>query len=410
MQGNVYSEIQPVKNVSFTSRLGYELISQNSHSWSPTYYYNDYQNYNDVTSVSDNNLRMYRFQWENFGSYSNKIGEHSINILAGMSSEIMSTKTSNATGGPMINELENFTQLDYISSQSNSIVSGAELIDKKVSYFGRVSYDYMSKYMFQASLRRDGASTSLLPKENRWGIFPSFSAGWVFTQEDFFPDSFFSFGKIRASWGQNGSLSNLSNYMYRSSITSTNLLYQLADNEVYTVAIPNMLNNPDLKWETSVQADIGIDLRMFDDRLNLTVDYFNKKTTDLITPNTPPLETGNTASAINGGDVLNRGFEFDLGYRNNIKELNYSININIATLHNEVTYLNPTIQRILGGASSGAGLNYTAFEEGLPVWYFWGYETDGINSSTGEANFVDQNTDGLINDSDKKSWEVQSLI
>lgn len=402
LQGNVFAEIKPVEHVTYTSKLGYDLLVQNSHLWNPTYYYNTYQNYNDVTSVTDNNLRRYRLLWENFVSYSNKIGDHSINILAGMSAETQSNKFTNATGGPMINELPNFAQLDFISSQANSIVSGTELIDKKLSYFGRATYDYKNRYLLQGSIRRDGASTSLLPTANRWGIFPSFSLGWVFTEESFFPKSLFNYGKLRASWGENGSLSNLTNYMYRSSITSTNLLYQLGDNKVYTVAVPNMLDNPDLRWETSVQTDIGIDLKMFDSRLNLTVDYFNKKTTDLITPNTPPIESGNTASAVNGGDVVNRGFEFELGYRGQVGKFKYVINGNLATLHNEVTFLNPTIQRILGGASNGAGLNYTAFQQGFPVWYFWGYKTNGINQTTGQPNFVDQNSDGIINDTDKK--------
>ena len=116
--------------------------------------------------------------------------------------------------------------------------------------------------MFVATLRRDGAGSSLLPKNTRWGIFPSFSLGWVFTEESFFPESIIDYGKMRLSWGKNGSLSNLSNYMYSSTITSTNLLYQLADLSYNTAATPNRLDNPGLTWESSVQTDIGLDIRM----------------------------------------------------------------------------------------------------------------------------------------------------
>jgi hypothetical protein len=140
---------------------------------------------------------------------------------------------------------------------------------------------------------------------------------------------------------------------------------------------------------------------MLKDKLTLTMDYFYKKTTDLITPNTPPLEAGNTAAMVNGGDILNTGFEFMAEFKNNIGEFNYSVSGNFTTLHNEVTYLNPSIQRILGGQSSGAATFFTAFEKGLPVWYFRGYKTDGINMTTGQANFIDQNEDGLINENDR---------
>jgi len=122
------------------------------------------------------------------------------------------------------------------------------------------------------------------------------------------------------------------------------------------------------------------------------MDYFYKKTTDLITPNTPPLEAGNTAAMVNGGDILNTGFEFMAEFKNNIGEFNYSLSGNFTTLKNEVTYLNPSIQRILGGQSSGAATFFTAFEEGLPVWYFRGYKTNGIDPSTGNPVFMD--TDG----------------
>jgi TonB-linked SusC/RagA family outer membrane protein len=318
-----------------------------------------------------------------------------------MSAEQRTNKFITATGGPMIAEDPNFAQLNFITSQANSGVAGQTFIDKKASYFGRVTYDYKNKYMLQGTIRRDGAGTSLLPAVNRWGIFPSFSAGWTFTEESFMPKTFITSGKLRASWGKNGSLSNLSNYMYNSIITSQYLLYELGDNVLYTAAVPNQLNNPDLKWEASVQTDIGLDIRMLRDKLSLTLDYYHKKTTDLITPNTPPLEAGNNASMINGGDILNSGLEFNAVYNNSIGGFKYTISGNFSTLHNEVTYLNPSIQRILGGQSSGASTFFTAFEQGLPVWYFRGYKTDGIDMTTGQAKFIDQNSDGIINENDR---------
>jgi TonB-linked SusC/RagA family outer membrane protein len=401
LQGSLFAELAPIKHVSFTSRLGYEIGGLNAKSWEPVYYYNSYNNYNDATSVTVTNTDSYYWLWENFASYTNNFNGHNISVLAGMSAEARNNRYTQASGGPMIKEDENYAELSFLASQDNSAVAGQPFLDKKASYFGRVSYDYQGRYLLQATVRRDGAGSSLLPPENRWGVFPSFSLGWVFTEESFFPESFISYGKLRASWGENGSLSNLTNYMYNSSIYSTYLLYQLGNGTMYTASVPNRLNNPELTWETSVQTDIGLDLRMLNDRINVTMDYYNKVTTDLITPNTPPLESGNNASAVNGGDVTNRGFEFELEYRKLTGDFTYSISGNFATLHNEVTYLNPTIQRISGGETSGAATFYTAFEEGLPVWYFRGYQTDGIDDATGQPVFVDQNDDMIINENDK---------
>jgi TonB-linked SusC/RagA family outer membrane protein len=401
LMGNLFTEIQPIKNVSFTSRLGYEISNTLSMGWNPVYFYNTYQAFNDVSSIVTATTNTNYWQWENFASYSNKVGLHNINILAGMSAESMMVQSINASGGPMLAENDDFAQLSLIASQANSGVGGMKTLDKKASYFGRISYDFNNKYMFQGTLRRDGAGTSMLPPANRWGLFPSFSTGWVFTEENFFPGSFIGYGKLRASWGKNGSLSNLSNYMYNSAVYLQYLLYELGDNVLYSASSRNQLDNPDLRWETSVQSDIGLDIRMFKDRLAINIDYFNKKTTDLITPNTPPLEAGNTAAMINGGDILNSGIEFMAEFQNNYGEFEYSISGNFSTLKNEVTFLNSSIQRILGGQSSGAATFFTAFEKGFPVWYFRGYKTDGIDMTTGQPNFIDQNGDGLINENDR---------
>lgn len=401
LQGSMFAELTPIKGLTYTSRLGYEIGGSEAKSWEPVYYYNSYNNYNDAASVLVTNTNTYFWLWENFASYTRSFKGHNVSALAGMSAESRDRRFTQASGSPMIKEDENYAELSFLASQTASSVAGQPFLDKKASYFGRLSYDYMGRYLFQATVRRDGAGSSLLPPENRWGVFPSFSIGWVFTEESFFPKSIFSYGKLRASWGENGSLSNLTNFMYNSSIYSTYLLYQLGDGKMYTAAVPNQLNNPELTWETSVQTDFGLDLRMLKDRVTMTMDYYIKKTTDLITPNTPPLESGNTASAVNGGDVTNRGFEFELEYRKAVGDFTYSLSGNFATLHNEVTYLNPTIQRISGGETSGAATFYTAFEQGLPVWYFRGYKTDGINATTGQPNFVDQNNDNLINEGDK---------
>lgn len=288
------------------------------------------------------------------------------------------------------------------------------MTDTKLSYFARINYDYENKYLFQATVRRDAAGLSILPKDNRWGTFPALSAGWVISNEDFFPElNGFSYAKIRGSWGQNGSLSNLGKYSYASNVVSSgsvtnyltwssmnaSTLYPLADGTYATASSPSVLGNNKLTWETSEQLDFGIDLRFLADRLGFTMDYYHKTTKDLITTNTPPLEAGNSASPINGGNVVNKGFDFELTWRDHIGDFKYSIAANLSTLKNEVTYLDPTISR-LNGASVNKWSSATAFEKGLPVWYFRGYKTDGIDPATGNVNFVDVNGDGTVNAND----------
>ena len=164
------------------------------------------------------------------------------------------------------------------------------------------------------------------------------------------------------------------------------------------------LGNPDLKWETSEQFDLGLDLRMFNSRLSITADYFVKKTKDLIVTGTQiPMSIGNGAPPVNAGNVKNQGFELELNWRDNIGDFSYGISANIATLKNEVTYLSPDISdnRMYGGMSLGTLTNLTAFEVGHPIWYFYGYKVDHIDKTTGDPVFKDVNGDGNFSEADK---------
>jgi len=397
--GNVFAEISPFKGFTFTSRLGIDLAWQNNHRWNKIYYYNDLR-YNDAASVNENIDNWYTWQWENFASYAKKFGDHGISVLAGMSSQDYKHRATGLYASPMAIGQENYSEFDYVTSETADNVSGYTNNDRLIGYFGRLSYSFKERYLVQGNVRRDGASLSKLPKIGRWGLFPSFSAGWIASNEDFFPKSFLSYAKVRGSWGKNGSLSNLGSYSYVGFITSNGLQYPLADGTIGIPSEPNSLNNPELTWETSVQTDIGIELRAWKDKLSFTIDYYNKKTTDLLTPNTPPYEAGNTASFINAGDVVNKGLEFELGLKNNVGDLQYSVNLNLATNNNKVTYLNPSLARLLG-PNVGPGWNATATEKGYPIWYFRGYKTNGIDPVTGDAIFVDVNGDGKITSDDQ---------
>lgn len=412
LMGNAYMDITPLAGLTFTSKLGINYFAKNVHNYKPEYYYSG-EMMNAFAAVSESDDTMTYWQWENYVSYVKSFNKHNFTFMAGTAVSRKDYKTVAASGYPLIKDQESYADLDYISTQANSKVGGTTLTDTKLSYFARVNYDYENKYLFQATIRRDAGGLSILPKDNRWGTFPALSAGWVISNEDFFPESdLISHAKIRGSWGQNGSLSNLGKYSYASNVVSSgsvtnyltwgtmnaSSLYPLADGTYATASSPAVLGNNKLTWETSEQLDFGIDLRFFKDRLGFTADYYHKTTKNLITTNTPPLEAGNSASPINGGNVVNKGFDFELTWRDMIGDFKYSIAANLSTLKNEVTYLDPSISRL-----NGASVNKwsaTAFEKGLPVWYFRGYKTNGIDPETGDINLVDVNEDGTVNAND----------
>jgi len=247
------------------------------------------------------------------------------------------------------------------------------------------------KYLFMASLRRDG--TSLFRDENRFNIYPGVSAGWVISREDFFNSSgVFNFAKLRASWGQAGSLSSVFPGAGRE------LLQALFTYNGQTAIDPATLSNEALTWETSEQTNIGLDLGFLNDAFTLSVDYFNKETKDLLTPSTPPNFVGNAGPLVNAGTIRNSGVEFELLYKNRDNDLKYQISANLTTLKNEVTNLNGN-DLLQGSQQVGVSYRPTVFEVGQPAWYFTGYQTDGLNAD-GSANIIDNNGDGEITPDD----------
>lgn len=378
--GNVYAEITPLEGLQVTSRIGVDYASQLYHTWMPEYWYSS-ERQNTATNIRDNQNEWYTWLWENFAQYQTSIDKHQFTLLGGLSAEKYTAKYTTTLSGPLFKEGDNFAQ--HGATEIEGMVSGNKTVETQHSYYGRINYEYDGRYLLEVAFRRDG--TSLLAEENRWGNFPSVSAGWVLSSEDFWDFDAITYAKLRTSWGQNGSLSNLSPDQYRGLITSTGIRYPNGAGGFYSGAEPDILANPELKWETSEQTDIGLELRTLSDRLRFTADYYVKVTKDLLTPGAPPLSVGNDAPFVNAGDVTNKGFEFELGYSDSRRDFSYDINLNLSTNQNEVTYLNPLLERV-SGAAVGTGWTATYFEEGKPVWYFRGYKTDGIFQNQAEIN------------------------
>lgn len=405
VNGSIYADFKPFKGFVFTSRLGYRLSGTRSSSASLPFYGNVTQSRDYVDYSSTSSTTIY-YQWENFANYMKKFGEHTVNAMVGISFQestydyVNGSLTANNEDAVKKND-PLFFFLNYASASATKGVAGEKTRSAKYSYFGRLSYDYMNRYYLQASLRADAADLSQLPSTNRWGYFPAVSAGWTISEEKFFAplrDVVTSL-KLRASWGQNGSLAALGGYAYSTDMAQSGIYPLVGGNNYTQVVRPSTMGNDKLKWETSEQTNFGIDGLLFKGRMNFGIDYFTKKTKDLlVSGTTPSLVIGGTTSPMNAGNVSNKGFEFELGWRDNVGDFSYGIRGNLATLKNEVTYIDPSITRLSGSTFHTYTITY--FEQGYPVYYFRGYKFTGIDPETGNPQFADLDNSGDISDGD----------
>lgn len=397
VNGTVFMNVTPIKQVTFTSRLGYRLSFDNSSDWQYPYYLNGQtkgDNYS-INGASNNNTW---YQWENFINYNQDFGKHNVGAMAGMSFRQYNSNgvSANASGPDILKSYEpNFRYLNCVNGNADTTkkIDGVPNMTRAMSYFGRVLYSYDSRYSLQGNFRADAFDSSKLSKDNRWGYFFSGSAGWTFSNEKFFKDnidpSIMSFGKIRASWGTNGNVNVLGNYSYTAGIATNSQFYNYGPTSAVSYgSMPNGIANPDLTWEKSQQFDLGLDLRFFNDRLSLGIDYYTKTTKDLLVPAPVMPESGFSTMTINAGKVQNKGLEVELTWKDNIGDFRYSVSGNFATLKNEATYLDPSIERIAGATVEGASPEVVRcyFEQGQPVWYMRGYKYAG-RAADGTAQY-----------------------
>ncbi len=401
VNGTAFLNITPIKSVTFTSRLGYRLSFSNNSNWEFPYYLNG-QTKGDNYMISGGSNNSTWYQWENFVNYNEMFGKHAVGAMAGMSFRQSNSNgvSANASGPDILSAYApNYIYLNCVNGNAETVkgFSGMPNMTRALSYFGRLTYSYDNRYSVQANFRADAFDSSKLSAENRWGKFFSASAGWTFSNEAFFKDnidsSIMSFGKLRASWGQNGNVNVLGNYSYTAGIATNSQFYNYWDSSAVSYgSMPNGIANPKLTWETSEQLDFGLDMRFLNDRLSVGLDYYIKTTKDLLV-NAPAMpESGVSSLTLNAGEVKNSGFEMELTWKDNIGDFNYSVSANLATLKNEVTYLDPSIDRIQGARVEGSSPEsiYCYFEQGQPVWYMRGYKYAG-RAEDGTALYYDAN-------------------
>lgn len=370
----------------------------------------------DPTSLNEGRVNETTLVWNNTLDYTQTFNHHRLSVLLGMEAIDNHTDYLGASAN-------NFRRTDplfrYIDASDpvdidNIGASGLATEWALLSFFAQAGYAYKNRYILSAAVRRDGSSR--FGRNNRWGTFPSFSAGWNISNEPFFEDiTTVSSLKLRASWGQLGN-QEIGIYPYSSLISTGDYVYVLGDGQIITGSNVIETGNSNIKWETSTQTNIGVDLSLWQDRLSLTADYFIKRTDDILV-RVPVPQAGGSGNPpfVNAASVENRGFELSMIYKNRAGKWNYTIGANMAMIQNEVLSISGS-EPILGGFGLSDG-PITRTEPGRPIGSFYLWEVAGIFQSQeeidasafqtiytrpGDIRFVDLNGDEVIDDKDRR--------
>lgn len=379
---NAFGELKILPGLKLRSTLGYTMQYDVGSNYTPVYYLNA-TNFTLVSGTSKSSAESKYLNFENTLTYTKTIQKNNFSALIG--NTLNTGKGTNLFGSKngLLYDDPNFAYLDLAKDNLSASASGGAFHSGLLSYFARVNYDYDNKYMASAVFRADGSFR--FGPNNKFGYFPSFSAGWNAKKEDFLQDvAWINYLKLRASWGRTGN-DNIGDYRFVSTINTYARNYYFGSNIQNIGASPNAVANPDLKWETSEQSNIGVDLEFMKD-FSATIDVYSKKTKDLLLTIPIPLYVGNGAPVGNAGNITNKGVELSLGYRKKFGDLSVNLNVNGAYNKNEVTFVGNSNGFISGSSASNQMTDVTRMEAGKPIGYFWLYTTDGIFQTQNEVN------------------------
>lgn len=431
---NTSLEINPFKGLVFKTNFGISYGASSGYDFNP---YDDRVPTTRLATYRQYASNSFEYLWENTLNYSNTFGKHSIDVLGGVSIQENTARNMSVYGEGLSSDgLRNLGSL-----QTMRDISGNQQTWSLASQFARLTYKFAERYILTGTVRRDGSSRFM--RGNRWGVFPSVSAAWRIKEESFLKDvDFISNLKLRASYGEAGN-QNIGLFQYQSSYTtgkrSSNYGYVFGQDKTYIDGmVQSFLPNPNLKWETSKQTDIGIDLGFFNNKLMLTADYYIKKSSDFLLEIQMPAQTGFTKATRNVGSVKNNGFEFSVDYRDNSHGFKYGVNVNLTTVKNKIERLSPGKDAVANLQSLGfpttGNTSWAVFsmsKVGGSIGEFYGFQTDGIiqnqaeidalnanarrlnqddnvwyiasGTAPGDRKFIDQNGDGVITDADRVS-------
>lgn len=419
--GNVYIDVEPIENLHIKTNLGVDQGSYYRRALQRSYQSGYLKNDQNAVTIDQNTSN--KITWSNTITYDFSANKHAFNLLGG--TELYREKFENTylRREGFLLETPNYMYPDAGSGES--FTGGSSSSFSLVSFFGKLSYDYDSRYLFSATIRRDGSSR--FGANNRFGTFPAFSAGWRISNENFMKDAdLFSDLKLRVGWGQTGNQQIDNNAIYSLYIpdyaggdptwgTSHGTAYDLSgagSGLLQSGFRAIQIGNDDLKWETTTQTNVGLDFGLLDQHLSGSVDLYYKETEDILV--LPPYlgtigEGGNRW--VNGASMENKGIEFALLYRGGKTDgLTYEFSGNIAINKNKITYLPIEVQNNYGGNGSDDNIL------GRPINSMYGYVADGLFTSEdqlmnsaeqqgkdlGRIRYKDLNNDGVIDDQDRE--------
>lgn len=417
--GNAYLEATPIKGLKIRSTLGGKKAYWGNIGFTPLYFLSSTVSTNK-NSYNKGENRVFNWNVENTITYNKRIGDHDFTVLLGQGTYV------DNIGGNVGMTFYNLPITDYrdasfrfdVGLANRDGYAGENIEHKIYSLFSRVNYSYADKYLFTGIIRRDGSTR--FGSNKKFGLFPSFSAGWNVNREDFWPtNDVINSLKIRGGYGVVGN-DNSGDFQYLARIVG-GYNYSIGNSGVVTTGYaPETLDNPNLHWEETASGDIGFDAQVL---RNFTVgfDWYNKKTTGILRQVLIPGYVGVSSNPWdNVADMKNTGVELELGYHQNFGKLNFSVNANGSYLKNTVTYVAADTNFLGGGASFQSMGTVTRTQVGHPYNSFWGYKTLGIfqndqqiqdyknkngdliqpNARPGDFIWADLNGDGKITSGD----------
>ena len=415
--GSMYGIVEFMKGFNFKTTLGINFNRYDSYDFKPTYYVSNAQS-NSASVVTRGYSLTNNLISENTLNFNHVFNtKHVVGATLGFTAE--QTRYENLIGSKA-NTPNNNADMQYLDAATNSTsatANGTASESALISYIGRINYSYDNRYLATATIRRDGSSR--FGKSNQYGNFPSAALAWKVNNESFFKDwnqDIINTAKVRVGWGIVGN-QNIANYAFQSLLTSSSQYAYLfgIPEKLYQGVAAVALGNANIKWESTESTNIGIDITCLNNKLILSADYYTRTTNDMLIVEPIPYFLGfETGPTTNVGSANNKGIEGQLEWKDKIgKDFNYSIAANISTIKNEVLSLG-TGSAIAGYAIRNGNTTYT--KVGTPIGAFWGYKTNGLvqtqeqlldvrkrqpNAGLGDVVFVDNDGNGVLNESDK---------
>ncbi|CAA9194661.1 TonB-dependent receptor P3 [Flavobacterium bizetiae] len=379
--GNIYAELEIFKGLKFRSQVSLDYYTSKDHTFVPSFQDGSYHK-QAFSTTNETNGQGQTIVFDNSLTYKTTIaGKHNLEVL-GVITKI-DGKSQTLAAGSRYSISDEIDQLRY----NEGSLTSANYVEKNIGYIARINYDYNDKYLLAVSGRRDASSR--FGANNRWGNFYSVALGWNMAKESFMENSIFSTLKLRASTGTTGN-DRIENYQYAATLLTT-YNYPINGGNAQGVSM-GVASNPNLKWESKTDRNIGLDFGLFEDKFTGSLEYFNNKSSDILFAVPLAASVGSAGGGTqiqNVADVKVSGFEVSLGYNDRKGDFTWSAVANLGTSKNEVTGLAPGVTSVLGGPTARAGLeNFSRLEVGQPLFYFYGYQTNGIYQNQAEVDAV----------------------